>query len=386
MPESKIVKREELFKAVWERPMVHVARDYEISDVGLKKICKKMFIPTPGRGYWRRKEQGYKVIQSKLPKLPAGVASEVSISPSHYAQDPAGTIPSAEEIRIKEVLNPAVHASEEHQLVQRARESLRKAKADEKGILCPRAKRLISLAVTDDTLSRALLVSDILIKALEELGHRVTINDKKMPKLRVVVNDEDIGISIEEKISAQPYEPKPGDRGRSAWQLPRYDYMPTGRLTVRLHGDFPTGLRVSWSDGKVQRIELITEKILCGIYAAAVAQTQKRIDDERREREWEEQRRKDEEARKLRRLEMQRQKHLEKLALQYEEALRVQLFVEAVEKSLEMFSEIQVQDMDMASWLEWAKEYSAQLNPLKYQHWWDIEKQVSLWSVRENYF
>jgi hypothetical protein len=36
--------------------MIHVARVYGISDVALKKICKKMAIPTPPQGYWLRKE------------------------------------------------------------------------------------------------------------------------------------------------------------------------------------------------------------------------------------------------------------------------------------------------------------------------------------------
>jgi hypothetical protein len=50
------VDRNALYKQVWEKPMTRLAKEYGISDVGLKKICKKMNIPTPPRGYWRRKE------------------------------------------------------------------------------------------------------------------------------------------------------------------------------------------------------------------------------------------------------------------------------------------------------------------------------------------
>ena len=61
--------RENLFAAVWERPLTKVAADYGISDVALKKICKKMEIPKPGVGYWRRLECGYPASVPKLPPL-----------------------------------------------------------------------------------------------------------------------------------------------------------------------------------------------------------------------------------------------------------------------------------------------------------------------------
>lgn len=53
--------REELYKKVWERPVQIVAKDFGMSDVGLAKICRKLFIPLPGRGYWAKKAAGKKV-------------------------------------------------------------------------------------------------------------------------------------------------------------------------------------------------------------------------------------------------------------------------------------------------------------------------------------
>ena len=49
----KTVTREGLFEQVWSKPMINLAREYGISDVGLAKICKKMEIPKPQRCYWR---------------------------------------------------------------------------------------------------------------------------------------------------------------------------------------------------------------------------------------------------------------------------------------------------------------------------------------------
>jgi len=40
---------------VWERPLVKVAPKYGISAVALGKVCHKLQIPLPGRGYWTEK-------------------------------------------------------------------------------------------------------------------------------------------------------------------------------------------------------------------------------------------------------------------------------------------------------------------------------------------
>ena len=67
--EKKVVyDRETLFDQVWEEPIVRVAEKYGVSDVMIHKYCRKLDIPTPPAGYWRKKEMGCKV--PKKPKLP----------------------------------------------------------------------------------------------------------------------------------------------------------------------------------------------------------------------------------------------------------------------------------------------------------------------------
>ncbi len=52
--------REELYDKAWERPMIQLAREQGISDVGLAKIFRKLYIPVPGRGYWAKRAAGGK--------------------------------------------------------------------------------------------------------------------------------------------------------------------------------------------------------------------------------------------------------------------------------------------------------------------------------------
>ncbi len=44
--------------------MTKVAAEFQISDVGLAKICDRHRVPTPPRGYWAKVEAGQKVKQA----------------------------------------------------------------------------------------------------------------------------------------------------------------------------------------------------------------------------------------------------------------------------------------------------------------------------------
>lgn len=59
------LSREELFALVWERPTSEIAKDLGISDVAVGKLCEKLQVPKPPRGYWARVEAG------QTPRRPA---------------------------------------------------------------------------------------------------------------------------------------------------------------------------------------------------------------------------------------------------------------------------------------------------------------------------
>ena len=47
---------EELYKEIWDQPLVKLAPKYGISAVAPGKVCDKLQIPLPGLGYWIKKE------------------------------------------------------------------------------------------------------------------------------------------------------------------------------------------------------------------------------------------------------------------------------------------------------------------------------------------
>ncbi|MEY9582710.1 hypothetical protein [Sinorhizobium fredii] len=52
------LSREELFALVWEKPTQQVAKDLGVSDVAVGKLCARLQVPKPPRGYWAKVEAG----------------------------------------------------------------------------------------------------------------------------------------------------------------------------------------------------------------------------------------------------------------------------------------------------------------------------------------
>jgi len=68
---GRSIPREEIYDLVWSEPVTTVADRFGISDVALRKLCKRRSIPLPSLGYWahlRRKGKGTKRYQR--PPLP----------------------------------------------------------------------------------------------------------------------------------------------------------------------------------------------------------------------------------------------------------------------------------------------------------------------------
>lgn len=62
--------RRELYDRVWAAPMAKVAAELGLSGGGLAKICDRLLIPYPPRGYWARAKAGRVAERPALPAAP----------------------------------------------------------------------------------------------------------------------------------------------------------------------------------------------------------------------------------------------------------------------------------------------------------------------------
>lgn len=74
--------REEIFDAVWARPLGQVAADYGITGTGLAKLCDRHDIPRPPQGHWVRADNGKASPRPALPSVKPGRPTLIRIVPS----------------------------------------------------------------------------------------------------------------------------------------------------------------------------------------------------------------------------------------------------------------------------------------------------------------
>jgi hypothetical protein len=80
--------REELHILVWAKPMTEVAKDFQISDRAMAKICARKQVPVPPRGYWAKKSAGKDVPKPSLPEFVAKAPKEKKAEAKPQHQPP----------------------------------------------------------------------------------------------------------------------------------------------------------------------------------------------------------------------------------------------------------------------------------------------------------
>ncbi|HEY2710010.1 MAG TPA: TetR/AcrR family transcriptional regulator [Caulobacteraceae bacterium] len=74
---QRSIGRRALYGRVWAKPMTAVAEELNISRNGLAKICDRLLIPYPGRGYWNKAAAA---ARPPLPQRPVGAPKTVLIA------------------------------------------------------------------------------------------------------------------------------------------------------------------------------------------------------------------------------------------------------------------------------------------------------------------
>jgi len=71
--------RKALFDLVWSQPVEKLAQTWGFSGRGLAKVCQRLQIPVPSRGFWAKAQTGRLIRRPRLPDVPLGEAEEIVI-------------------------------------------------------------------------------------------------------------------------------------------------------------------------------------------------------------------------------------------------------------------------------------------------------------------
>jgi len=273
-----------------------------------------------------------------------------------------------------------------HHLVAAAKKSMTRAKADEYGLVIPKAPRRLDIYVSKEQLDRALRIMDALVKGIQRQGWSIEFvkieerleipgrpyfanEPRDLPlerwKTCVTANGERLQISLIERRKQVPHkENERARRGMSErfWisSYPKYDLVPSGRLVLRIHSVGCCGAQREWQDAKRNKLEDRVGDIIIGLDVAFRA---KRAWREKRNREEAERRMREERQRDRERREEYERKlgeDIEGMAARWTKACQIGEFLMAVSEA----SPEEERVPELNQWLEWASGYVRRLDPL----------------------
>lgn len=347
--------------------MTRLAAQYGISDNGLAKICRRLDIPYPPRGYWAKKAAGKQVTRSALPAPDKGTPLEVTITPTLQSSKPHVLPPD-----IREVFNAARSRAEKsavpnrlinpHPIIaswvadhERRKQEARRKRDPWMGSTLPKA-----FTASDRRQHRIL---SALFKELERQGGKIKEEDGQ---LIVEMNGEPIRCQIREK---QKQIRRSLTEDEKRWRLSGKDWKqelePTGKLVFTIKDSLQNGLRREWLENDAKPMEMLLPGIVATFVAAGplLVERRRQREEEERQRKIAEHERYEEQQR--RKLDDNRWRRFVEIARQHRDAEIARAFVAQLE-CLEYDEDEEVAGSRLREWMAWAEEHARSMDPLSH--------------------
>lgn len=379
------ITREELYRQVWETPMIRLGEKYGVSGNGLKKICDRLDVPYPPAGYWAKLHAGKSVMAAALPEAKPGTPPEVRISPTPpptrapkldptLAEKLSKASAAAAAVAVPDALrrpHPAIAAwIAEHD---------RRVAAD---------KRDRSLYGTTfqtkpftDLDRRQQRILDTIFKELEKREFKVT--GTAPHNVAIAIGKEQVEFTLRERIRQVRRPLNDEERARGYYGQFRQEKLPTGELIFVLKTHLAPGLTTEWRDGERPLEEQVGDILSVLSLAGPILQEKRRQAEEAERRRWEEERRR-EEARAKRQQDKNCWRRFLELAGRWEDAALASRFIEALEEQLGDADE-KFGGRTVAEWLAWARESRDKYDPLRGDRGaiWSNIASVTSWEYRD---
>ena len=280
--------RDELYRRVWSQPMSQLAEEEGISDRGLAKICARLDIPRPPRGYWAKVQAGRSPRQKKLPARKPDVPQiyrrrVLELGSPELEQEAQALLTVS---RSAVVVDVADELATPHRLLAR---ELRRLNGEQ----LPRGAEDLDIRVqTPCVLDRAVRVMDAVLRSIEAQGYEVRLAtppqaERTATVVQIMGVDVSFGLDEQEDIikTFVPYTYQLlGKTGRF-----EYTRAPNRKLAlkIRVKDTLLVSARRTWADGAKQRVEGCIDAFIQGLIQTAgqLRQAQQLKDRWQQERE-----------------------------------------------------------------------------------------------------
>ena len=348
--EQITLTRKQLYDLVWSQSLLSLSKKYNISDVGLRKICIRRNIPLPNKSYWRRIQGGKSVLIKSLPRDYSG-KNEVVLNLREDNKNDIIKEGSSLKALIKEIENDkelslkvADRLTDPNALVIEANKRFSdKPRSFSRfyGIVSTRSGSL-TVEVTPANLPRALRIFDAIIKLFRSRNHDIIVD---YGGTYFIIGEEKIRVSLKEKLTMVKSE-KSGDR----------QFKASGKLSFRIEG-YKSKM---WFDDK-NPLEDQLARILAFFEIEAERLKKERLLWEERNRIREEQERVKREERERKEHEIAKFNDLLKQANQWHQAMILRNFINAVEAKMLANGNLTSEN---SQWLQWAKVKAKTIDPI----------------------
>jgi hypothetical protein len=374
MLSAEKITREELYEAVWSEPIHQLSRALGISDVGLAKVCKKLNVPVPGRGYWAKNRATRKLLRIALPVLEAGQPTEHRITQAHCGESERWTRDTLQRLAGEGVAVPTLGTitmePEFHPLLAQYRGMLEQAGLN--AVRLRATQSCLAINVSPSLLGRALNIYQNLFSAFEQHGYQVEVlppgsdqssygyRTEKASRTVVKILGVSVAFELNEDYSTVkvPTPPLPRNRRAMAFEeapMPEYVNRGTGQLKLAITEPYAHGIRVSWKDGKRLRIEDQLDAFLLSAVALAEHAHRDQMEQERLQKKAQEVRAlaaaKIEEERKL----AQRLFDLDSRIQDCQQAELIRAFLQKARLRLAGSVEPASSSDELKAWFDWAE-------------------------------
>ena len=368
---SVMVTRAELHVKVWSAPMVTIAKEFGVSDCGLAKICTRLEVPVPRRGYWAKLQAGKRAPKAPLhapkPKTPEVAMIQPPLGSMSRAEPPTTRDPtlqaridaalaSAQPVRVLRTL------SNPHPIIRKWMDADRHAREQASERFSP-----VHLSITrTETDRRRLRILTALFREFERIGYSVTAEGEKQRSIVIRSRSACLNFALYEpvrrvRIRLTETEKKDSWDHTNEW---RYENQPSGELLLRIESYLGDGERTVWRDKTEIRLEDRIEEAVAGLLTA-MALVEDRGEKRRNEEQWRwklEQERAERE--RQRKVEVARWKELVDLAESARQAKMVREFLDELERRVLVTAGDQGLSARLQNWLISARKRADAIDPI----------------------
>lgn len=293
----RILSREELFDLAWSRPLTKVAKEFGVTSTALKKTCRRHHIPTPSRGYWTAVAAGGVFPRPKLGKAPRNHLETIRIVGAAPVSETVAEATSVACARVAELETrtaspdptspgdgppPQLNAEHRRDLAPTTK-AIAKIRTGSDQLAQISGRGVIPMTITPAVAERLMAWLELLLLQAEKHGATLEGGDDGA---HLKIDGEVVSFRIEEKQDRTPHVPTAKELaekakrerwGYSSNHWPKYDYYPSGQLSLVIEPAGYSTLRRTYADGKTQTLKRMTAEILVAFAAHAASIRERRI-------------------------------------------------------------------------------------------------------------